>query len=78
MVGSDLEKVENIILLAGMTYASDSCSCSCIFWIAKLSSRSANSELPLGDMGNLVRLEWRRWKLEIMLSQSYIAILSLF
>jgi len=26
MVGSDLEKVENIILIAGMTYASDFCA----------------------------------------------------
>jgi len=78
MVGYDLEKVENIILLAEMSFASDSCGSSCIFCINKLSSRSVNSELPLGGMGNLVCLEWRRWKLEIMLSQSYIAILSLF
>jgi len=79
-VGYDLEKVENIILHAEMSYASDSCGYSCIFLIAKLRSRSVNSELPLGGMANLVRLEWRRWKLEIMLShsQSYIAILSLF
>ena len=61
-----------------MSYASDSCGYSCIFCIVKLSSRSVNSELPLGGMGNLVRLEWRQRKLEIMLSQSYFAILSLF
>jgi len=74
MVESDLEKLEYMI----PNIATNASGYSYVFGSSSRKVDLAIYELPLADMGNLLHLEWRRWKLEVVMFPWWIVIFSQF